>query len=150
MRLKVFRIMKKFIFLLILIIGIVFSVSSSIAADRDNLKRGLKQKQEMSLLDVPKISLKDWKRLPGEIKERLKRNYRRFKSLPPERRRIIMERYKRFKQLSLKERWRIIQNFRRWQKLPPERRQQLRRLYKKWQQLPPYQKKLIKERLTVL
>ena len=115
---------------------------------------------------IVKISTakKIWNSLPDEMKEKIKKNYRRwkeipperraliienwrrFRSMPPERRKEIMKNYKRFKELPQPEKRRIIEGYKRWRNLPPEKKIKIIENYKRFKKLPPEKRKEILKR----
>lgn len=97
---------------------------------------------------IVKVSMakKIWNSLPDEMKERIKKNYRRWKELPPEKRALIIENWRRFRSMPPERRREIIKNYKRFRELPEMEKRRIIEGYKKWKNLPPEKKKKIIEK----
>ncbi len=91
------------------------------------------------------IAKKIWNSLPDEVKERIRKNYRRWKEIPPEKRALIIENWKRLRNMPPEKRREIIKNYKRFRKLPEPERRRIIEGYERWKNLPPEKKRKIIE-----
>jgi len=88
---------------------------------------------------------KIWNSLPDEMKEKIRKNYRRWKELPPERRALIIENWRRFRSMPPERRKEIMKNYKRFKELPEPEKRRVIEAYKHWRNLPPEKKRKIIE-----
>jgi tryptophanyl-tRNA synthetase len=89
---------------------------------------------------------REWKQMPPERREAIRRNLERFNALSEEEKKKIRERYRAFRMLPPEEKREILANYDRWLSMTPEERERLREKYRNYiQQLSPEERTRLRD-----